>query len=65
LRHGLDRLRLIPLDEPWALRDFSLIRQRQRVLPQSSEKLIAHLLRQAAELQAAHGGGASGVPSNA
>ena len=65
LRHGLDRLRLIPLDEPWALRDFSLIRQRQRVLPQSSEKLIAHLLQQAAELQAAHGGGASGVPSNA
>jgi DNA-binding transcriptional LysR family regulator len=42
-QYGLDRLRVMTLDEPWALRDISLLRLRVHQLPRFSELLIAHL----------------------
>jgi DNA-binding transcriptional LysR family regulator len=42
-QYGPGRLRLTPLDEPWARRDISLLRLRSHTLPGSSELLIQHL----------------------
>jgi DNA-binding transcriptional LysR family regulator len=53
LRYGADRLRLIALEDSWARRDISLVRQRDRALPKISEKLITHLVATAAGLKRA------------
>ena len=42
-QYGLERLRVMALDEPWALRDISLVRLRVHQLPRFSELLITHL----------------------
>ncbi len=42
-------LRLVPLQDSWARRTISLVRQRQRLLPQFSEALIRHLVDAAAQ----------------
>lgn len=42
-------LRLLPLQDSWARRTISLVRQRQRLLPQFSEALIRHLVDAAAQ----------------
>ncbi len=36
-------LRMIPLEDPWARRQISLVKQQQRMLPKFSEDLIRHL----------------------
>lgn len=42
-QYGVGRLKVMQLDEPWALRDISLLRLRSHTLPGSSEQLINHL----------------------
>jgi hypothetical protein len=34
---------MIPLEDPWARRQISLVKQQQRMLPKFSEDLIRHL----------------------
>ncbi|NKE68480.1 LysR family transcriptional regulator [Ramlibacter sp. RBP-2] len=46
---GHDNLRFLPLQDSWARREISLVRQHQRLLPTFSEALIQHLVDAAAQ----------------
>jgi DNA-binding transcriptional LysR family regulator len=46
---GAANLRLLPLQDSWALREISLVRHHQRMLPTFSEALMRHLVEAAAQ----------------